>query len=71
MRTAQVPAVAAHAAAVVGNSRIDALVVVVAAAAAAAEEPVAHSLASEESLRTVGTGIQKTGGLQMAAAPVR
>ena len=61
MRTAQVPAVAAHAAAVVGNSRIAALVVVV-AAAAAAEEPVAHSLASEEPLRTAGTGTQMTAG---------
>lgn len=60
MQTAQVPAVAAHAAAVVGNSRIAALVVVV--AAAAAEEPVAHSLASEEPLRTAGTGTQMTSG---------
>lgn len=59
MQTAQVPAVAAHAAAVVGNSRIAALVVV---AAAAAEEPVAHSLASEEPLRTAGTGTQMTSG---------
>lgn len=58
MQTAQVPAVAAHAAAVVGNSRIAALVVV----AAAAEEPVAHSLASEEPLRTAGTGTQMTSG---------
>lgn len=60
MQTAQVPAVAAHAAAVVDNSRIAALVVV--AAAAAAEEPVAHSLASEEPLRTAGTGTQMTAG---------
>lgn len=58
MQTAQVPAVAAHAAAVVDNSRIAALVVV----AAAAEEPVAHSLASEEPLRTAGTGTQMTAG---------
>lgn len=71
MQTAQVSAVAAHAAAVVGNSRIAALVVVAAAAAAAAEEPVVHSLASEKPLRTAGTGTQMTAGPQMAAALVR
>lgn len=69
MQMAQVPAVAAHVAAAVGNSRIAALVV--AAAAAAAVEPVAHLLASEEPLRTADTDTQETAVPQMAAVPVR
>jgi hypothetical protein len=68
MQMAQVPAVAAHVAAAVGNSRIAALVV---AAAAAAVEPVAHLLASEEPLRTADTDTQETAVPQMAAVPVR
>lgn len=71
MQMAQVPAVAAHVAAAVGNSRIAALVVAAAASAAAAVEPVAHLLASEEPLRTADTDTQETAVPQMAAVPVR
>lgn len=65
MQTAHVPAVVAHVAAGVGNSRIAVLVVV------AVEKPVAYSLASEEPLHTAGRGIQMTAGPQTMAAPLR